>query len=152
MAITAKSIYDSLRDLLDLKQRQANVSEARTARYQIEISARHGRSVLLFTIIIIFFLPMSVIATMLGMNITELNGQNNLRMRVASLILFPPSLTIAAVSLALASGWRRLCLWTLEMTRLKRNAVEGEISWLKESEEGRRVVAYSTGPLVDSLT
>jgi hypothetical protein len=137
MAMTAKSIYDSLRDLLDLKQRQANVSEARTARYQIEMSARHGRSVLLFTIITIIFLPMSVIATMLGMNVTELNGQNSLRMRVASLILFPPSLAIATVSLALAFGWRRLYLWTLEMTRLKRNAVEGEISRLKESEEGR---------------
>lgn len=137
MAITAKSIYNSLRDLLDLKQRQANVSEARTARYQIEISARHGRSVLLFTIITIIFLPMSVIATMLGMNVTELNEQNNLRMWFASLILFPPSLVIAIVSLALAFGWRGLYLWTLEITRLKGNAVEGEISWSTAYEQGR---------------
>jgi hypothetical protein len=137
MAITAKSIYNSLRDLLDLKQRQANVSEARTARYQIEMSARHGRSVLLFTIITVIFLPMSVIATMLGMNIRELNEQNNLRMWFASLILFPPSLVIAIVSLALVFGWRRLYLWTLEITRLKGKAVEGEISWWTECEQGR---------------
>jgi hypothetical protein len=137
MAITAKSIYNSLRDLLDLKQRHANVSEARTARYQIEMSARHGRSILLFTIITIIFLPMSVIATMLGMNITELNEQNKLRMWFASLILFPPSLVIAIVSLALAFGWRRLYLWTLEITRLKGKPVEGEISWSTEYEQGR---------------
>jgi Mg2+ and Co2+ transporter CorA len=136
MAITAKAIYDSLRDLLDLKQRQANVSEARTARYQIEISARHGRSVLLFTVITIIFLPMSVIATMLGMNVTELNGQNNLRMWLASLLLFPPSLAIAMVSLALAFGWRRVYLWTLEVTGLKRQAPEGETRQAIKAEEG----------------
>jgi Mg2+ and Co2+ transporter CorA len=126
MAVTAKGIYDSLRDLLDLKQRQANVSEARTARYQIEISARHGRSILLFTVITIIFLPMSVIATILGMNLKEFNSQNDLKLWFASLLLFPPSLVIAVMALVLAFGWRTIYNWTLEVTRLEKMRQEQE--------------------------
>ena len=120
MAITAKGIYDSLRDLLDLKQRQANVSEARTARYQIETTARHGRYILLFTIFTIIFLPMSVIATMLGMNIEQLNPGSELKFWFANLLLFPPSLLIAIMALVLAFGWKAVYRWALDVTHLER--------------------------------
>ena len=120
MAITAKGIYDSLRDLLDLKQRQANVSEARTARYQIETTARHGRYILLFTIFTIIFLPMSVIATMLGMNIEQLNPGSKLKLWLANLLLFPPSLLIAIMALVLAFGWKAVYRWALNVAHLER--------------------------------
>ena len=122
MGVTAKEIYDSLRDLLDLKQRQANVSEARTVRYQIETSARHGRYILLFTVFTIIFLPMSVIATILGMNLEQLNPGSKLKLWLASLLLFPPSLLIAVMALVLAFGWKAIYRWTLNVASLDERA------------------------------
>ena len=137
MAFTAKGIYDSLRDLLDLKQRQANVSEARTARYQIEISARHGRTILLFTIITIIFLPMSVIAAILGMNLSEFNPTNKLKLWFASLLLFPPSLLIAMIALVLAFGWRAVYRWVLDVTLLEGRRQDQDHRQMSRPEEGR---------------
>lgn len=102
MADTANKIYESLRDLMDLKQRQANVSEARTSRAQVEVSARHGRSIMLFTIVTIIFLPMSVLATIFGMNVKQLNTGSNLDIGYISAILFPVSIAIAVLALVLA--------------------------------------------------
>lgn len=102
MADTANKTYESLRDLMDLKQRQANVSEARTSRAQVEVSARHGRSIMLFTIVTIIFLPMSVLATMFGMNVKQLNRDSALDLGYISAILFPVSFAIAMLALILA--------------------------------------------------
>lgn len=44
-----------LQDLLDLKQKQANVAEARSQRHQAEETARQGKAILLFTVITIIF-------------------------------------------------------------------------------------------------
>lgn len=102
MAETAKGTYEALRDLMDLKQRQANVSEARTSRAQVEVSARHGRSIMLFTIVTIIFLPMSVLAGIFGINAKQFNADNSLDFGLISIILFPVSFAIALVALILA--------------------------------------------------
>ena len=44
-----------LRDLLDFKQKQANVSEAHSARQQAEQAKNQGQSIMVFTIITIIF-------------------------------------------------------------------------------------------------
>jgi hypothetical protein len=46
--------------LLDLKQKQANVDEARMARWQAEVTQNQSRSVMVFTI----FTVMSVLAVL----------------------------------------------------------------------------------------
>ena len=44
-----------LKDLLDLKQQQANVLEARQSRKQAVIAAKQGKVVLVFTVVTIVF-------------------------------------------------------------------------------------------------
>lgn len=115
MADTANKTYESLRDLMDLKQRQANVWEARIARNQVEVTARHGRSIMLFTIVTIIFLPMSVLATIFGINVKQWNSGSDLGLGMVFAILFPVSLIIAVLALVLAFNetLRELLLQTL---------------------------------------
>ena len=108
--------------LTDLKQRQANVSEAPTVGYQIETSARHGRYILLFTVFTIIFLPISVITTILGMNLEQLNPGSKLKLWLASLLLFHPSLLIAVMALVLAVGCKAIYRWTLNVASLDERA------------------------------
>lgn len=104
MAYTAKATHTSLHGLLDLKQRQAAVSEARTVRYQVEISAKQGRSIMLLTIFTIFFLPISVMATIFGMNATELVGKDGGKISVSTIgaIVLPTTVTLVLLALVLA--------------------------------------------------
>ena len=46
----AEIIYNSLRDLLDLKQKHSNALEARFARDHAAIAARQGQTVMIFTV------------------------------------------------------------------------------------------------------
>ena len=102
IAQTANQTYQSLQDLMDLKQRQANVSEARSARAQVEVSTRHGRSIMLFTVVTIIFLPMSFLASVFGMNSTQLNNGSNLSIGFILSIIFPISIVITVFALILA--------------------------------------------------
>ena len=102
IAHTAEQTYQSLRDLMDLKQRQAHVSEARSARAQVEVSTRHGRSIMLFTVVTIIFLPMSFLASLFGMNSIELNDGSKLDLSFILSILFPISIVVILFALVLA--------------------------------------------------
>jgi hypothetical protein len=60
--VRANVFFNKLQDLLDLKSKQANVSEARSQRHQAEAAvkqgketAKQGKAILLFTIITIAF-------------------------------------------------------------------------------------------------
>jgi hypothetical protein len=101
MAESAQATQDSLQGLFDLKQRQAAVSEARTVRYQVEISARQGRSIMLLTVVTIVFLPVSVIAAIFGMNAIELN-KGTLHFSTEMMIMVPVTLGVILVALGTA--------------------------------------------------
>lgn len=109
MAESAQAALDSLQGLLDLKQRQANVSEARTVRYQVEISARQGRSIMLLTVMTIVFLPVSVIAAIFSMNAFELNG-GKVHFGKELAIMVP--VTFAVIAVALGTAFREAA-WDL---------------------------------------
>ncbi|KAJ5247393.1 hypothetical protein N7468_002376 [Penicillium chermesinum] len=64
-------IYDSITDLLDLKQKHANVYEARFARDQAAGTNRQGKIIMVFTIVTIIFLPLSFIASVFTINMKE---------------------------------------------------------------------------------
>jgi membrane protein YqaA with SNARE-associated domain len=104
---TARQTYAELRDQMDLKQKQANVSEARSSRKQAEASARHGRIILLFTVVTIIFLPMSFLTSWFSMNANDLNN-GKLDLGFIAAIIFPISIAIAVFALALAFSetWR----------------------------------------------
>ncbi|KAJ5591483.1 uncharacterized protein N7459_001852 [Penicillium hispanicum] len=57
--------------LLDLKQKQANVDEAKMARWQAEVTQDQSRSVMVFTIFTVIFLPLSFFTSLFGVNARE---------------------------------------------------------------------------------
>lgn len=70
----AERLYQSLTDLLDLKQKHSNALEARFASEQALAAARSGQTVMVFTIVTIIFLPMSFIAAYFGINIDSFDS------------------------------------------------------------------------------
>lgn len=67
----AKRIYESITDMLDLKQKHANAFEARFARDQAAGTMRQGQTIMVFTIVTIVFLPLSFIAAFFAINVRE---------------------------------------------------------------------------------
>jgi Mg2+ and Co2+ transporter CorA len=79
----AAYVYDSASRLLDLKQKHANPFEARLAREQAAGAARTGKSVMIFTIVTIIFLPISFITSFFTIEIAEFprtEGSNALQL------------------------------------------------------------------------
>ncbi|KFZ08726.1 hypothetical protein V502_09205 [Pseudogymnoascus sp. VKM F-4520 (FW-2644)] len=70
MITDATRVERSINDLLDLKQKQANLSEAQSSRKQAEETAMQGTTLMVFTIVTIVFLPMSFLAALFALDIT----------------------------------------------------------------------------------
>ncbi|KAI1822727.1 hypothetical protein F4861DRAFT_373459 [Xylaria intraflava] len=73
----AKLIHDAgqtrenINHLLDLRQKHANLSEAISARTSSENTARQGRTILVFTVVTIIFLPITFLSSLFALNITS---------------------------------------------------------------------------------
>ncbi|KAH6694848.1 hypothetical protein BKA61DRAFT_256314 [Leptodontidium sp. MPI-SDFR-AT-0119] len=63
------AIYDSINHLLDLKQKNANVFEAVQARLEAEETTAQGRTIMVFTIVTIIFLPMSFLTSLYALQV-----------------------------------------------------------------------------------
>ncbi|KAJ5207925.1 hypothetical protein N7449_002304 [Penicillium cf. viridicatum] len=72
----AERIYHSITDLLDLKQKHANAFEARFARDQAAGTTRQSKTIMVFTIVTIVFLPLSFIASIFTINLKEFQNLN----------------------------------------------------------------------------
>lgn len=64
-------IYESITDMLDLKQKHANAFEARFARDSAVGTQRQSQTIMVFTIVTIVFLPLSFIAAFFAINVRE---------------------------------------------------------------------------------
>ena len=64
-------IYSSIAHLLDLKQKHANVLEARFSRDQAAGAARQGRVTMVFTVFTVVFLPLSFIASFFTIDLAD---------------------------------------------------------------------------------
>ena len=62
-----------IRELLDMKQQQSGIIEAKAGIRRADESVLQGRSIVVFTVVTIFFLPLSFFATLFGMNSKQLN-------------------------------------------------------------------------------
>lgn len=112
---TAESTYAALRDLLDLKQKEASAIEARSASRDAKASAaqaeastsltaetvRQGWSIMVFTIVTIVFLPLSFFTGLFGMNAKEILA-GNFTLGFYSAIMWPISFVVICFSLGLA--------------------------------------------------
>ncbi|KAJ6167102.1 hypothetical protein N7470_002549 [Penicillium chermesinum] len=89
--------------LLDLKQKQANVDEAKMARWEAEETQNQGRSLMVFTIFTVIFLPLSFFTSLFGINAREWSGEpTNPTLGTMFEIAAPSSFAIIAVALLLA--------------------------------------------------
>ncbi|KAL3426968.1 hypothetical protein PVAG01_00477 [Phlyctema vagabunda] len=103
----AEQANKALNHLLDLKQKQANVSEARSARLTSESTKQQGNIMVLFTLVTIIFAPLSLMATMFGVDIVEY--PDNLHMEYVLRYMFAVS---AAVTIPLIG----LVIYTTRLT------------------------------------
>ncbi|EPE36766.1 SH3-domain-containing protein [Glarea lozoyensis ATCC 20868] len=95
-------VYKAICDLLDLKQKQASVSEAYSARQEAKESARQGNIILVFTIVTIIFLPLSFIAAIFSMNAKEINDFAGRTVRGVLVVMLPFTVGTLIFSLILA--------------------------------------------------
>ncbi|KAI9737989.1 MAG: hypothetical protein M1834_009359 [Cirrosporium novae-zelandiae] len=61
---------DSLNHLLDLKQKQVNIDEARSSRRQAEIASRQGNTLLVFTVVTVIFLPLQFMEALFAIDMS----------------------------------------------------------------------------------
>ncbi|KAF8857958.1 hypothetical protein BDZ45DRAFT_421917 [Acephala macrosclerotiorum] len=71
MQAQASKTYESLKDLMDLRQKHANLQEARSARQQADETSKQGNTIMVFTIVTILFLPASFMASFFALAISQ---------------------------------------------------------------------------------
>ncbi|KAL7911964.1 hypothetical protein GGI35DRAFT_303011 [Trichoderma velutinum] len=114
MVERAKSTNSALANLVDLKQKQNNMIDTRTARLQAEQShimtiqaGRQSKTLMVFTFVTILFLPLSFIAAFFAIPAKEF-GPDNLTLGFVSKITFPLSIGISILIIVIgisASRW-----------------------------------------------
>ncbi|KAE8449130.1 hypothetical protein EG329_008514 [Mollisiaceae sp. DMI_Dod_QoI] len=65
----AERVQDAVLSVLGLEQNEASIQEAMSSREQAQESIRQGRTLMVFTIVTIFFLPGSFLASLFALNI-----------------------------------------------------------------------------------
>ncbi|KAL9111061.1 MAG: hypothetical protein Q9227_004494 [Pyrenula ochraceoflavens] len=100
----SEKTYVALKDLLDLKQKQANVSEARSQRKQAQESAKQGTIANGRAETDTNQLPLSFLASFFALDIAEFtkNREGLMSLGYVSKIMFPVTLGVVALSLFLA--------------------------------------------------
>jgi hypothetical protein len=101
----AERIYNSITDMLDLKQKHANAFEARFARDQAAGTARQSQTIMVFTIVTIVFLPLSFIAAFFAINIREfprLDGNSSIPLAYVCKYMFGIGLALSIPLVAIA--------------------------------------------------
>lgn len=95
--------------LLETVQRQAQIDEVRLSRQQADLASAQNRSVMIFTVFTVIFLPLSFFTSLFGMNTQEWGGGNNIRLRTIGSIALPTSalLVISALFVAWSTSVRK---------------------------------------------
>ncbi|KAE8548001.1 hypothetical protein EYB25_009794 [Talaromyces marneffei] len=83
------SIETSVKDTLNLEQNGINITEAMVSRQLTEQSTRQGRSIMAFTIVTIFFLPMSFLTSMFALNVTSFQHDASGNLLYQPTFIFP---------------------------------------------------------------
>ncbi|KAL4746996.1 hypothetical protein BDW72DRAFT_24528 [Aspergillus terricola var. indicus] len=120
----AVDTYKALNHLLDLKQKHANVQEARSSRRQADDTAKQGDTLLVFTLVTIIFLPLSFMAAFFAIDIVEFPKQpDGLHLDFVSSIMFSVSAAIVLPLVIMAFNvnkvsaiWSRFAKWIVEDT------------------------------------
>ncbi|GFF54269.1 hypothetical protein IFM58399_09785 [Aspergillus lentulus] len=71
MILEAEMTRDSIDTLLDLRQKQASLAETEAGRLQANDTARQSNNIYVFTLVTIFFLPLSWLTSLFALNIAS---------------------------------------------------------------------------------
>jgi len=112
----AHSARESLLFLLDLKQKKANLDEAQAthalteaSRKEQQESVEQGRTMMIFTVFTIVFLPLSFFTSLYGMNLREWSGeQKNASARSVAFYMGSISTVVIVIALVLAFWYRKV--------------------------------------------
>ncbi|GAB1312463.1 hypothetical protein MFIFM68171_02673 [Madurella fahalii] len=98
-----------LEGLLSLKQQQASILEAKAAKIRADESVKQGRSIIAFTVVTIFFLPLGFLAGFFGMNnsVSTGNGWMTLTEQIGYMFGTSAIVVVIATSLAFSPTTRR---------------------------------------------
>ena len=107
MLKSAQTAQKAFKELLAMKQKQANIVEAHLAREQTEIAADQSRSIMIFTIFTIIFLPLSFFASVFGINAREWSGVTQ-NLRLHTILTYMGSISIAVIVVALLVAFNKL--------------------------------------------
>lgn len=106
-----------------LALRQAQIDEVRLARQQADLASAQNRSVMIFTVFTVIFLPLSFFTSLFGMNTQEWGGGNNISLRTIGLIGVPASfiLVTSALFVAWSTSARKVFRSLSKMVRRTKN-------------------------------
>lgn len=107
MLKSSQTAQKAFKELLDMKQKQANIVEAHLAREQTEVAADQSRSIMIFTIFTIIFLPLSFFASVFGINAREWSGVTQ-NLRLHTILTYMGSISIAVIVVALLVAFNKL--------------------------------------------
>ena len=107
MLKSAGAAQKAFKELLDMKQKQANIVEAHLARKQNEVAADQSRSVMIFTVFTIIFLPLSFFASVFGINAKEWNNQPNNYPSLRNIFMIMIVISLAVIIFALLVAFNR---------------------------------------------
>ncbi|KAE8151169.1 hypothetical protein BDV25DRAFT_139154 [Aspergillus avenaceus] len=97
----------AVENLLDLKQKQANVDESRITRWQAEVAQNQSQSIMVFTIFTVIFLPLSFFTSLFGVNVREWSGEEtNPDWAYMLAVAGPTSVAIIVIALSMAFSER----------------------------------------------
>jgi hypothetical protein len=116
---------DDYDKLLQMVQRQAQVDEVRLSRLNADVASAQSRSVMIFTVFTVIFLPLTFFTGLFGMNTQEWGGENNLSLKTIGAISIPASVFLIVGSLVVAwsTNVRRLFNWILRLCRRARRRI-----------------------------
>ncbi|KAH0526557.1 hypothetical protein TsFJ059_009860 [Trichoderma semiorbis] len=146
----AKTTNDALSSLVDLKQKQNNIIDTRTARIQAEQShlmtleaEKQSKTLMVFTVVTIVFLPLSFIAAFFAIPTKEVDG-NKLSLGFVSSITFPASTGISILIIIIgvsASRWPLGKVTQRLLAKFRRSGRSASDS--RQNDEGKTLPYYS---------
>ncbi|KAL9098317.1 MAG: hypothetical protein Q9163_006008 [Psora crenata] len=108
MLKSARAAKQAYKELLDMKQKQANVIEAHLAREQTKVAADQSRTVMIFTIFTIIFLPLSFFASVFGINAKEWSGPQSNLLPLHRIFTYMLTISVAVIIVALLAAFSKV--------------------------------------------
>ncbi|KAI0127629.1 hypothetical protein BJ170DRAFT_381106 [Xylariales sp. AK1849] len=111
---SAEATATSVKDLLDLKSQQAGVVQAWQSVQQSNEAIKQGRSIMVFTVVTIIFLPLSFMSSVFGMNAIDFSDENGNTMHLHEQLTYMFAISAGVIALTLflsLSAWTRAAIW-----------------------------------------